>query len=132
MKAKSNEERLEHWKSILESCQSRPEGQTIASWCKQNGISPDQYHYWRRRVRKKTDLSVPAVQPSKECEFQSVAFVEIPQLRKESVSKTQNLSNFRPDAVIQIGSLVIGIGNGLSESHLDLILREVANAGRSL
>ena len=31
MNTKNNEERLEHWKSILESCQSRPDGQTIAS-----------------------------------------------------------------------------------------------------
>ena len=31
MNTKNNKERLEHWKSILESCQSRPDGQTIAT-----------------------------------------------------------------------------------------------------
>ena len=100
MNTKNNEERLEHWKTILESCQSRPDGQTIASWCEQNGISRDQYLYWRRRVQKKASLSVPAV----EKDFEPITFFEISQSRKDSVPKSQGLADFRPDAIIQAGS----------------------------
>ena len=127
-----NKENLEHWKTAIENCQSRSVGQTIAGWCEQNGISLNQYRYWQKRIRQESILDVSAIQTSGEKDLKPVTFVEIPQPRKEAAATSNVLGDFHPDAVIQIGSLVIGIGNGLSENHLDLILREVANAGRSL
>ncbi len=35
----THEIRLSNWKGVIEQCQSRPKGQTITSWCKENGIS---------------------------------------------------------------------------------------------
>lgn len=34
----THEVRLSNWKAVIEQCQSRPKGQTIASWCEENGI----------------------------------------------------------------------------------------------
>ena len=70
--------RLSNWKAVVEQCQSRPKGQTIASWCEENDISVKQYYYWQRRVRKKAVQTAPAaLLPSSPREEAQVSFAEI-------------------------------------------------------
>lgn len=48
----THEVRAANWKAVAAQCQSRPKGQTIAEWCKQNDIKPNTHYYWQRRARK--------------------------------------------------------------------------------
>ena len=47
----THEVRLARWKEVIGQCQSRPEGQSIRDWCKQNDVSEKRYYYWQRRIR---------------------------------------------------------------------------------
>ena len=35
----THEIRMSKWKAVIEQCHALPKGQTIASWCAENGIS---------------------------------------------------------------------------------------------
>lgn len=48
----THEVRLANWKSIVEQCQTRPEGQTAKQWLREHGISEKNYYYWQRKVRQ--------------------------------------------------------------------------------
>lgn len=42
-----SEFRLQQWSRIISNCQSS--GQTVVSWCKENGINIKTYYYWLRK-----------------------------------------------------------------------------------
>lgn len=52
MDESTHQVRLAHWKSVIEQCNSRPEGQSARSWLKENSISDKQYYYWQRIIRR--------------------------------------------------------------------------------
>ena len=56
--------RLQQWAEQIRSCQNRPEGMDVATWCSQNGITRANYYYRLRRVRKAylatTEESIPS------------------------------------------------------------------------
>ncbi len=80
MDSSTHEVRLANWKAVIEQCQSRPEGQTIAQWCEQNGVNENQYYYWQRRIRKKAFLELSSALPACEPQETAVTFAEIPVL----------------------------------------------------
>ncbi len=43
-------EKQEQWHRHIMACTSS--GLSIQEWCKTNAISPDQYHYWKRKFNK--------------------------------------------------------------------------------
>ena len=38
----------EEWKNRVE--EQRQSGQSISAWCRQEGLSKDQFYYWRKRL----------------------------------------------------------------------------------
>lgn len=126
------EVRLSNWKAVIEQCQSRPKGQTIASWCQENGISAKQYYYWQRRVRKKAVQETPAsLLPLSPKEETKVSFAEISfpsQTQIPSPAVPEPVPDFHPEAVIRKGDLVIGLKNSISDRLLDRILKGVSHA----
>lgn len=128
----THEVRLLNWKAVIEQCQSRPKGQTIVSWCEENGISVKQYYYWQRRVRRKAVQEAPAaLLPSSPREEAQVSFAEIsfPQkTQASSCAAPDPVPDFHPEAVIRKGDLVIGLHNNISDRLLDRILKGVCNA----
>ena len=128
----THEVRLANWKAVVEKCQSRPKGQAIASWCEENGISTKQYYYWQRRVRKKAvEEASAALLPSAACEKPKVSFAEISfssQMQAPSSGISDPVPDFRPEAVIRKGYLVIGLKNSISDRLLDRILKGVSHA----
>lgn len=130
MDKSTHEVRLAGWKAVVEQCQARPRGQTVAQWCEQNDVGLKQYYYWQRRVRKhalaeRGSPSVPAVQSS----MNPVSFVEIPVHAVPVPNREGNLPIFCPDAVIRSGCIEIALGNSISDSLLDKIMKEVIHAG---
>lgn len=45
--------RMAEWTSLVQQCQSRPEGQTAKQWLEENGISSKKYYYWLRKIRNR-------------------------------------------------------------------------------
>ena len=128
----THEVRLSNWKAVIEQCQSRPKGQTIASWCEENGISVKQYYYWQRRVRRKAvqEASTALLQSSPREEV-PVSFAEIsfpPKTQASSCAAPDPIPDFHPDAIIRKGDLVIGLQNNISDRLLDRILKGVCHA----
>ncbi len=129
MDKSTHEIRLAKWTNILTQCQNRPEGQTIRSWCEQNHISPKQYYYWQRRVRKAvySQMNLPAPSGGGN---QPLGFAEIsPGINSVPGQQENLLSGFAPEILIRKGGYLIGIQNGISDRLLDRILKEVSHAG---
>ena len=101
----THEIRIANWRSIIEQCQARPEGQSAKQWLADNGISEKTYYYWQRKVRQETyalirqDAVSPAMPTSG---TQSVTFAEIPY-----AAAPDNLQPFTPDVVIHKGQTVL-------------------------
>lgn len=122
--------RLSSWQSIIEQCHSRPKGQTIAAWCKENSINEKQYYYWQRRVRQNAVRIAPeTLLPAMPKEETEVSFAEISFHSQTNYSTTaDDVQDFHPEAVIRKGDLVIGLKNSISDRLLDRILKGVSNA----
>ena len=54
MNKTTHEIRIANWRSIIEQCQARPDGQSAKQWLADNGISEKTYYYWQRKVRQET------------------------------------------------------------------------------
>ena len=73
----THEVRIANWRSIIEQCHARPEGQSAKQWLADNGISEKNYYYWQRKIRQETYALIssdaaPIAQPG------PVAFAELP------------------------------------------------------
>ena len=127
MDTSTHEVRLANWKDVIEQCQLRPAGQTIAQWCEQNNVNLNQYYYWQRRIRKKAflELSSKVSANNPQPQGTEVAFAEIPVLtdNRESVTP-DSFQEFYPEAVIRKDNIMIGIDRLLSR-----ILKEISHAG---
>lgn len=125
------ETRLISWANVVSACQSRPKGVSQETWIKENGMTPNQYYYWQRKVRKAAYLEQHADLPETAPNNTSpVAFVELP-------SDVENLkgptpvpesSGFHADAVIRTGQSEIGIANTISPELLHRIMEEIRHA----
>lgn len=128
MDTSTHEVRLANWKAVIEQCQSRPEGQTITQWCEQNNVNENQYYYWQRRIRKKAFLELSSALPACAPQETAVAFAEIPVLSdNRETTALDSFNEFRPEAVIRRGEVVIGLRNSISDRLLGRILKEISH-----
>lgn len=121
----THEIRISNWRSIIEQCQARPEGQSAKQWLADNGISEKTYYYWQRRVRQETYALIKqdAVPPATASDTQSVTFAEIPY-----AAASDNLQPFTPDVVIRKGQTVLEVSNSISDRILAKIMEVMSNA----
>lgn len=119
----THEMRLANWKTIIEQCHARPEGQTVKQWLADHGINEKRYYYWQRRFRKEAyaQLSgnLPAVGQASELTFAELSFT--PHMAGSSTP-------FKPDAVIRSSKVTIELSNSISEQLLSRILGGLAHA----
>lgn len=124
----THEVRLANWKAVIEQCQSRPEGQTIAQWCEQNNVNENQYYYWQRRIRKNAFLELSSALPACAPQETAVAFAEIPVLSgSREISAPDLFHEFCPEAVIRRGDVMIGLRNSISDRLLGRIMKEISH-----
>ena len=122
----THEIRISNWRSIIEQCQARPEGQSARQWLADNGISEKTYYYWQRKVRQETyelikqDTVPPAIPES---DTKSVTFAEIPY-----AAAPDNLQPFTPDVLIRKGQTVLELSNSVSDRILEKIMEVMSNA----
>ena len=126
----THEVRMAHWKEVVAQCQARPEGQTAKDWMNENGISEKQYYYWLRKIRSEAyaemkSRSLPDV-PVADHDT-PVVFTEI-SVPQESSSAENSGREFRPEAVIRIGSAAVELSNSASEELISRIIMAVSHA----
>lgn len=134
MDTSTHEVRLANWKAVIKQCQSRPEGQTIAEWCAQNNVNENQYYYWQRRIRREAFLEMSPALPACGLQETAVTFAEIPLLSDDRTTEAAHAApdlfhEFRPEAVIRRGDVMIGLKNSISDRLLGRILKEMSHAG---
>jgi len=118
----THEIRIANWRSIIEQCHARPEGQSAKQWLSDNGISEKNYYYWQRKVRKETyALISPKVTPATDSE--PVSFAELP-----FISSKEDGQSFSPDAVMRRGQTVLELSNTISDRLLDRLMEVISHA----
>lgn len=122
----THEVRLAHWKSIIEECLARPEGQSAKQWLAEGEIPEKTYYYWQRRVRqetyaliKGTDAPAARISPI----AQPVAFAEIPFVPEQNSAQV-----FAPDVVIRKGQTVLEMSNSVSDHLLEKLMEVISHA----
>lgn len=118
----THEIRIANWRSIIEQCHARPEGQSAKQWLADNGISEKNYYYWQRKIRQETyalisSKTIPTAEP------ETVAFAELP-----FISPKNNGQVFIPDAVMRRGQTVLELSNTISDKLLDRLMEVVNHA----
>ena len=118
----THEVRLHQWQEIIQA--QLASGQNKREWCRENGISEKQFFYWQRRVRKEIFDSQAGALVSVTHNSEK-SLVEVP-LFSESTNIVAN--GFRPEAVIAIGNVTVGITGNISESLLMSIGKMISHA----
>ena len=116
--------RIANWRSIIEQCHARPEGQTAREWLAEQEINEKQYYYWQRRIRKEAydqlTGSLPAgTNPS------GLSFMEIP---NSGFTLSTDSNSFKPDVVIRSTNVTVELSNSVSDQLLTRILGGLSNA----
>lgn len=122
----THEIRLSNWKTVIEQCSLRPEGQTVKQWLADNGINEKTYYYWQRRVRKEVFGQSGLPQPIENPETAPVSFAEIPVIPVQAETSLE--TSFQANAVIRTGNTAIGLSNSISDHLLERILGGLLHA----
>ena len=107
----THEVRLVQWQEIIQT--QLASGQNKREWCRENGISEKQFFYWQRRLRKELYESQAGALVSV-AQKSAKSLVEVP----VNTSANTVASGFRPEAVIAVGNVTIGVTANISESLL--------------
>ena len=117
--------RRTQWLSIINACQSRPEGTTVKTWLAENGIKNKAYYYWLLKFRKEAYARIES-SSDKKLPAEGVSFAELSVPDSDQNNDFQ--LSFNPDAVIKSGNCVIALSNSISRSLLKGIMEGLNNA----
>ena len=129
MDASTSLVRLQNWKTLIDSCNARPVGQTKREWLAENGIHEKQFYYWQRRIRRIAFGQLPvesrqfpdAITQSQKNE---ITFAELrPATRGPGMASVPC-----PDAVIQTAGCTIGFSNSASPALVKEVMEVVLHA----
>ena len=117
--------KLKRWAEMIHVCQSS--GQTVSSWCAENGINPKTYYYRLKQVRSEALKNMPAgigLFPIHTKEIP--AFAEVT-LSENNFAATRLRTPSAPAATIMIGEMTINIYN---EAEADTVISVIKAAGK--
>lgn len=133
MDESTHQVRLAHWKTVIEQCNSRPEGQSARSWLKENSISDKQYYYWQRIIRREAyeqmTKELPCRVTSKQNEI-SFAEFDIPASPAPSQEEPSGRT-FAPicaDAVVRTGRGTVLFTNSTSSKLVRSVMEVMLHA----
>ena len=111
----THEIRIANWRSIIERCQTRPEGQSAKQWLAANGISEKSYDYWQRKIRQETYalISADAAHIAKP---EPIAFAEL-----SFTGSEDDRQSFSPDAIVRRGQTVLELSNTISDRLMEVV-----------
>ena len=115
MKGITPQERLEKWNAAI--CVQKASGLTIKEWCEQNGINPNTYYYYLRRIR---DAMLESSGPRLvEMEFSAA---DLP------AGKSASPDSFLPQITITLRDCAISIGETAPPELISSVLEAVRHA----
>lgn len=89
----------EQYRLVMEC---RRSGMNDCDWCRANGINPETFYTWIRRLRKKGGFSIPPAQKLPSCGSQSRDIVRVDVVPEESQPEPVDDKNtFIPPAIVQ-------------------------------
>lgn len=112
----THEMRLIKLAPIIQDCHSS--GMTIRSWCRDNNVNVNQFHYWQRRIRGEVYESLKITEPQRQSKF-----VQLP----VPVNSLSNSAAFKADMVIHIENNVLELSNTVSEELLSKVLKVMSD-----
>ena len=118
----THEVRIANWRSIIEQCHARPEGQSAKQWLADKGISEKSYYYWQRKIRQET-YALISPEAAYTAKPEAVAFTELPFIGSED-----GRQSFSPDAIMRRGRAVLELSNTISDRLLDRLMEVVSHA----
>ncbi len=119
----THQAKLDRWTGILKEQNSS--GLSVKDWCSQNGISRDQFFYWKRKLKESVlESALPDIVP-----------VTLPTPSPDRTSCTTCTTCATPKipdtnflARIIIQDVSIELGSGASEQLISGIIKAVRNA----
>ena len=98
----NQQRKLSEWAERVTACRSS--GQSVKTWCQENGVSEQTYYKWQRRLYE-------LAQNQQENRFAEIT--------------PQRMSNNSIAVTMQIGSVELAIHNGADAATVEAVLRAV-------
>lgn len=126
----THELRLSNWKTIIDSCQARPDGQTARQWLTENNVPEKQYYYWLRRLRKQACEELKPVTPPAPAGLKppALTFAEFSAGELLSEPSAAAPSQAVPMITIRTKHSTIEISSAVSETLAVRLIKAVAHA----
>ena len=96
----NQQRKLSEWAERVSACRSS--GQSVKTWCRENGVSEQTYYMWQRRLYE-------LAQDGQENRFTEIT--------------PQRMSNNSIAVTMQIGSVELSIHNGADAATVEAVLR---------
>lgn len=106
----------EQWQQII--VQAETSGMRRKDWLEVNGISKDQFYYWKTKLRNQNAIApiVPA---------ESSELIEVPIVKPKKDLKS---TEFTTSAIIHLGKISIELNNNASAEFIENLGRMIHNA----
>ena len=111
--------RVAEWKEKVAICRSS--GQTVKSWCEEEGISPKKYYYWERAVLAEAEKQVATA----ESNSRGPNFVAVPALDGQRISGEEQRALA---AKVRKGRVEVEIYGGAEAETIEVLLRVLKDA----
>lgn len=121
MDQKTHDIRLANWKTIINNCEDRPEGQSKRQWLTEHNVPMKSYYYWQRKIRIQESSELQPV--SKMQNEGQLSFVELPFCTPEETTSVTSAP-----AVIHRAGMKIELNNSIDDHLLMRILEAVSHA----
>lgn len=105
-----SEFRMRQWAGLIRSCQSS--GQTVVSWCAENGINIKTYYYWLRKLRLRT-LQPPEL-PTEKVTALPINF--------KKLEVQSPIPNTQAAVIVHLPNASLEIQNGASQKTIEAVL----------
>ena len=124
MDQSTHEVRIANWKSVIEQCQSRPQGQTTRQWLAENGIPEKSYYYWLRKIRKMTYCELQAQETLPAIPAQQVPAVAFAEIQAQGILQPES----EPAITIKTKKSTIQISTVVPEDIMVKLVKAVSHA----
>lgn len=110
-----SEYRANQWSNIINACQSS--GQTVVSWCADNGVNIKSYYYWLKKLR---------LRAINQQELPVAKAVEAP-VSFSKLKVRSPLPNTQAAVIIHLPGATLEVQEGISQQTVEAVLLALKN-----
>ena len=116
--------RLSHWAGIMR--ERKDSGQSIRSWCRENGLKEKTFYYWQRRLRKAACEQFAEPKAASETSLAPIGFAEVRLHESAGISRpSPTPPAISSDLRVEIGEARITAGGEYPAEKLAVLVREL-------